>query len=563
MAKIKSIIRKRYKGKVHDLTVEDLHAYNIEGLSVHNSAVSSLCLYVLGITGLDPIKYDLLFERFLNPDRVSPPDVDVDFDYDRRGEVYNYIVQKYGAEYCCQIGTYNSYGAKAAIRSTAKALDVGEDWETYNKAKEKNPDARIEMTKNSLDIADQISKQIPFKAGTTIEDVMKSNKDFVASMKRYPKLLELATHIEGTLNAGGVHPAGIIVCKDPVRDRIPLRLSKEVTCSQFVGPEVEALGLLKFDLLALKTLTAIDKTLKMIKARHGKDIDIDMLEPNDPEVFKIFNGTDELRDTKGVFQFEADGISKLLRSIRVDRFEDLIVANALYRPGPLGAGMHDMYCNYKHGLEEIKYLHPKMGEVLKDTYGIMVYQENIMKIATHLAGFTRGQADTLRKVVGKKKPELIKKERLDDLFVEGCAKNGIEKSIALKIFEQICYFAGYGFNKCLSGDTLVLNKIDKFTYTLKDLCNYRFGTKYYKPIILDSYVDGKIMEDELVEVFETGEKELYEVELDNGVIINCTLDHKFYCSDNKSYTVQEIMDNNLEILCEDNGQFKKEGGGII
>jgi DNA polymerase-3 subunit alpha len=402
-----------------------------------------------------------------------------------------------------------------------------------------------------------ISKLIPFKAGTTLEDVMKSNKDFAAVMKKYPKLLECARHIEGTLSAGGVHPAGIIVCKDPVIERIPLRNAKGVICSQFVGPEVETLGLLKFDLLALKTLTVIDKSLKMIKERHNKDIDIDKLDPVDKEVFKIFNGTDEFRDTKGVFQFEADGISKLLMAIRVDRFEDLIIANALYRPGPLGAGVHEMYCNYKHGVEEIKYLHPKMGEVLNETYGIMIFQENIMKIATHLAGFSRGKADTLRKVVGKKKPELIKKEKLDDLFIEGCAKNGIDKEIAKKIFEQICYFAGYGFNKCLSGDTLVLNKKDKFYYTLKDLCDYKFGKKYEKSIILDSYINGKIVEDEIVDVFETGEKEIYEVELDNGMIIKCTLDHEFYCLDGQSHTVKEIMEKDLEVLYEDNSEIKE------
>ena len=419
-----------------------------EGIRVgigRGSAVSSLCLYVLGIIKLDPVKYDLIFERFLNPDRISPPDVDIDFDYDRREEVYNYIIQKYGSDYCSQIGTYNKLMARQAIKSTVKALDLGNDWDVFLDKKAKNPTAKIEMTKNSLDLADRIAKMVPFKAGTKIQNAMKSVEELRSAMHKFPKLMACVLKIEGTLKSAGVHPAGILVCKDPVIEHVPLRASKGVTCSQFDGPEVEYLGLLKFDLLALKTLTVVDKTVKMIKLRHGKDIDVDELDPVDPEVFKILNGEDPKRDTRGIFQFEAQGISRLLAAIHVDRFEDMIVANALYRPGPLGAGVHDMYCNYKHGRREIEYLHPKMGEALKDTYGIMVFQENIMKVAQVLAGFTGAQADTLRKAMGKKIPELLAEQK--NMFVDGCVANEIEKPIAEKIFAQIDYFSGYGFNK--------------------------------------------------------------------------------------------------------------------
>jgi len=413
------------------------------------SAVSSLCLYVLDVTRIDPLKYDLIFERFLNPERISPPDVDMDFDYDRRDEVYNYIINRYGAERCCQIGTYNKFKARAVIRSTAKALDIGKDWEIYQEKKSKHPYAKAEMSKNSLNLADEISKQVPFKASMTIETALKQSDEFKASMHKYPKLLECARRIEGTLSSGGVHPAGILVCKDPVIDRIPLRNAKGVICSQYDGPEVEKLGLLKFDLLALKTLTVIDKTIKMIAERHPdklpKNFDIDKIEPDDPKVFKILNGMDETKNTLGVFQFEAYGISKLLASIHVDRFEDMIIANALYRPGPLGAGMHDMYCNYKHGRKKVEYLHPKIGEALKDTYGIMIYQENIMRVAQRLAGFTGGQADTLRKAVGKKDKDLLKE--MKKLFIDGCVKNNVSNKIASKVFEQIEFFGDYGFNK--------------------------------------------------------------------------------------------------------------------
>lgn len=463
-----SVILKCHYEKYFLILWDIINFANTQGIRVgagRGSAVSSLVLYVLGITKLDPLKYNLIFERFLNPERVSPPDVDVDFDYFRREEVYNYIIRKYGAEYCSQIGTYNRFKAKAIVRSAAKALDIGKDWETYQEAMKKfekekaeieasGSDRKIhkpEMTKESLNLADKIARLIPNKPNMTIEIACKSKKDgeaFKKTIMHFPKLFDMTRGIEGTISSAGVHPAGIIVCKRPVMEVVPLRqASHGVVCTQFEGPEAEALGLLKFDLLALKTLTVLDNTVKMIKARHGKDIDIDKLDPNDHKVFEIFNGTHPRMGMEGIFQFEASQISKLLKNVRVDTFEDMIVVNALYRPGPLGEGLHDTYCNYKHNSEKIEYLHPKMGEVLKDTYGIMVYQENIMDVSRVLAGFTGGQADTLRKVVGKKKPELIKKEKLDEKFIDGCVKNGISKEIATKIFDQICYFAGYGFNK--------------------------------------------------------------------------------------------------------------------
>jgi len=434
------------------------------------SGVSSLCLYALGITGLDPLKYDLLFERFLNPDRISPPDVDMDFDYNRRKEVYDYVVNKYGAECCCQIGTYMKHKARAAVLKTAKALDIGKDWELYAEKKAKNPDTKVEMTKNTLLMAAALAKQVPFKAPNIKEAFKdKHGEEFRDSMHRYPILLKHALRIEGTLASPGVHPAGIVVSKEKIIDHIPLRVSKGVTCSQYDMNDVDELGLLKFDLLAIKTLTVIDKTVKMIKSRHGKDIDIDKLEPNDPKVLKSF-----MDSTMGIFQFESSEMHRMLCNISVDSFEDLIVACALYRPGPLGEGMHEMYAEYKHNPSKIKYLHPKMGEVLKDTYGILVYQENLMKVCRVLAGFTGGQSDTFRKVVGKKKIELIKKEKLDELFINGCVKNGIPKDIAEQIFKHMLHFAGYGFNKSHSAAYAFIAYQTawlKYYYPIEYMCN--------------------------------------------------------------------------------------------
>lgn len=438
------------------------------------SAVGSLTLYVLDIVSLDPIKYGLLFERFINPERISPPDVDVDFDYIRRDEIYQYIYDKYGQDHCGKIGTYNTFGVKAVIRYGTKALDLGRDWETYLAAKAKNPAARMDQFKSSLDLADRIAKEIPEGPNETIETALKNSDNFRAYMQRYPKFLDIARNIEGTVNSAGVHPAGIVICKNPIAEHIPLRESKGQICSQFDGPEVEELGLLKFDFLAIKTLTLIENTVQMIKARHGITLDIDHLEPDDPKVFDLLNGKYRDMDNRGVFQFEKWGITKLLRNIRVDTFEDMIVANALYRPGPLGAGVHDLYCDYKHGRKKVKLLHPKMGEVLKNTYGIMVFQEDFMKVSQELAGFTKGQSDTLRKVVGKKKPELIKKEHLDEKFMEGCKKNGISEDVANEIFKQIEYFGGYGFNKSHSAAYAFLayqTAYLKVYYPIEFMCN--------------------------------------------------------------------------------------------
>ena len=438
------------------------------------SAVGSLVLYVLDITKLDPIKYDLLFERFINPERISPPDVDVDFDYVRRDEIYQYIYDKYGQDHCSKIGTYNTFGAKAVIRYGSKALDLGKDWEAYTVSKAKNPSVRIDQFKASLDVADRISKEIPLGPNGSIENTLKTSDNFRRYMKMYPDLLDVSRHIEGTVNSAGVHPAGIVICKNPIDEHIPLRESKGQICSQFNGPEVEELGLPKFDFLAIKTLTLIESTVKMIRERHGIDIDVDNLEPNDSKVFDFLNGKIRNMDNRGIFQFESGGIASLLRSIRVDTFEDMIVANALYRPGPLGAGVHDLYCEYKHGRKEIKFLHPKMGEVLKNTYGIMVYQEDLMKVSQELAGFTKGQSDTLRKVIGKKKIELIKKEHLDEKFIEGCKKNGISENVAKEIFKQIEFFGGYGFNRshsCAYSFLAYQTAYLKVYYPIEFMCN--------------------------------------------------------------------------------------------
>tara|TARA_R110000824_G_scaffold12226_7_gene53613 strand:- start:39472 stop:42408 length:2937 start_codon:yes stop_codon:yes gene_type:complete len=426
---------------------------NQQGIRVgagRGSAAGSLTLYVLGITKLDPIKYELLFERFINPERISPPDVDIDFDYYRRDEIYDYVYRKYGNEYCCKIGTYISLKAKNTIRYVAKVLDLGNDWEIYQGRKEKNPNIKYDMTKNSLDIADYVSKTIENDPGITLTKSFENNTEFQYAISKYPRLLDVSLRLEGTVSSAGVHAAGILVCKDPVTDHVALRDNKGQVCSCFDGPEVEDLGLLKFDFLALKTLFAIEDTVQMVKARQGIDIDIDGLEPDDKAVFKLLNGGYHKIDNRGIFQFESDGIQEMLRNIKVDSFEDMIASNALYRPGPLGAKVKgkkipQLYADYKHGVEEVVPLHPEMGEIMKKTYGLIVFQEDFMKVAQKMAGFTKGESDVLRKAVGKKKLELLAQQK--NKFVDGCVKNDINRKIAEAIFAQIEFFGGYGFNR--------------------------------------------------------------------------------------------------------------------
>ena len=440
------------------------------------SAAGSLALFVIGITGIDPIKYNLLFERFINPERVSPPDVDIDFDYYRRDEVRDYVVNKYGQDYCSKIGTYNTLKPRSSIRYGAKALDIGNDWEAYQKAISNANGKSIKFGdfKRSLELADFIAKQIPFGPNETIETALQQSEDFKNCMSKYPLLLDACRHVEGNLVSSGVHAAGIVVCKNKVADHVPMRLNKGQVCTQLDKNEVEELGLLKFDFLALKTLTVIERTLEMIKKRYGKTIDIDNIDDYDPKLFKLLNGGYNYMDNRGIFQFENFGMSKLLKNIRVDSFKDMAIASALYRPGPLGAGVHDLFCDMKHGRKKNVSLHPKMNEILKETYGCMVFQENFMKVAQVLAGFTKGQSDTLRKYVGKKKPEALKEMRVK--FVEGCLKTNIDVSedIANKIFDQIEFFGGYGFNAShsyaysfLSLQTMYL----KVYYPLEFMCN--------------------------------------------------------------------------------------------
>jgi len=385
------------------------------------SAAGSVVSYALGITDIDPLPYDLLFERFLNPERVSMPDIDIDFCYERRDEVIQYVTEKYSKENVAQIITFGTMMAKAVIRDVGRVMAI--------------PYGEV----------DKIAKLIPLELDITIEDALEREPELKALYKTNPQITQLidtSRVLEGLTRHASTHAAGVVISERPLREHVPLFKTGDGQISTMYSMEsLEKIGLLKMDFLGLRTLTVIDDTLKIIKRIQKKDVDWYGIPLTDAKTFDMLAKAQSI----GVFQLESSGMRDILKKLRPDKFEDLIAILALYRPGPIGSGMVDEFIKRKDGVIPIQYDHPLLETILKDTYGIIVYQEQIMKIVNALAGFSLGKADTLRRAISKKK-EAVMKEVRDD-FVQGCVANKIEKRIADKIFNFIVHFAGYGFNK--------------------------------------------------------------------------------------------------------------------
>lgn len=386
------------------------------------SAAGSLVAYSLGITNLDPIRYNLLFERFLNPDRISLPDIDIDFCFEKRDEVIRYVTEKYGADKVTQIITFGQMKAKACIRDVGRALDM--------------PYGDV----------DRIAKLVPNTLNITIEDALKQEARLREMYEKDPKVAELidtAIALEGLPRHASTHAAGVVISNKPLDEYLPLykQQKEDSITTQFTMKDVEKIGLVKFDFLGLKTLTVIDKTVKFIKENRGVDLDIEDLPLDDPETYALVAGG----DSNGVFQLESSGMKDLLRKLKPTTFEDMVAAVALYRPGPLQSGMVDDFINRKHKKTAIVYEVPQLKGILENTYGVMVYQEQVMEIAKVLAAYTPGDADVLRKAMGKKDENLLQEQR--HKFLEGCKHNRIDPKKAEKIFDLMAKFAGYGFNK--------------------------------------------------------------------------------------------------------------------
>ena len=386
------------------------------------SAAGSLVSYALRITDIDPMPYGLLFERFLNPERVSMPDIDMDFCQSRRQEIIDYVIEQYGRYNVAQIITFGKMLAKGVIRDVGRVMGL-----SYAKA-------------------DAMAKLIPDELGITLEEAYKKEPKIKALLESDPdakKVWEFALALEGLNRNAGTHAAGVVISNEPLWEKTPIfkPSGQETLATQYSGKYVEDVDLIKFDFLGLKTLTVIDEALKLVEKRHGKRIDFAKIGMEDPEVYEFIS----TGETLGLFQIESSGMQDLAKKLKPSGFEDVIAMLALYRPGPMESGMLDDFVERKHGRAEITYMFPELEPILKPTYGVIVYQEQVMQIVQTIGGFSLGGADLVRRAMGKKIPEEL--ERLKGEFVEGAIKKGFDGKKAGALFDLILKFAGYGFNK--------------------------------------------------------------------------------------------------------------------
>ena len=386
------------------------------------SAAGSLVSYSMGITDIDPLQHELLFERFLNPERVSMPDIDIDFCMNRRGEVIDYVTQKYGRENVAQIITFGTMQAKAAIKDVGRAMEI--------------PYTDV----------DRIAKMVPQQLNITLEHALRDSPPLQAAYENEPQVRELidtARKLEGLVRNAGVHAAGVVISPQPLIELVPLHRTKnDEIVTAFDMKAIEKLGLLKMDFLGLTTLTIINDALKLIAPARGQQLDLERIPLDDLETYtRVFHRG----MTSGVFQFESHGMRDVLRRYQPNSVEDLTALNALYRPGPIQGGMIDDFIERKHGRRRIEYELPELEELLKETLGVIVYQEQVMQIANRLAGYSLGEADLLRRAMGKKNPEEMAAQR--QRFVEGAVQRGFPRDKVARIFDLMQQFAGYGFNK--------------------------------------------------------------------------------------------------------------------
>ncbi|MDD8013028.1 MAG: DNA polymerase III subunit alpha [Acidobacteriota bacterium] len=384
------------------------------------SVVGSLVAFVMGITQIDPLEYDLIFERFLNPERISLPDIDIDFDAERREEIITYIREKYGEDNVAQVVTFNRMKAKLAIRDIGRVMEV------------------------KLADVNRLAKLVPEGPKVELQDAIDRTPDLQREIKHsqeFVKLINYALRLENNIRNTGKHAAGVVIAPRKLTEFMPLYKTREDITTHFEKEEVENIGLLKMDILGLKTLTIIKNILSEVREREGKAIDLENLNLLDARTFKIF----QKGDTDGIFQFESSGMRDYLKKSKPTRIEDLIVLNALYRPGPLQSGMADVYVNRKLGREKVSFIFPELEEILKDTYGIIVFQEQVMQISVRIANFSMSEADEMRKIMGKK--DVSKMPAQEKKFLERAAKKGYDKKKLEELFGQMKTFAEYGFNK--------------------------------------------------------------------------------------------------------------------
>jgi DNA polymerase III subunit alpha len=492
------------------LIVSDFVRFAVEKqipCSARGSACGSLVSYVLKLSHVDPLEYDLLFERFLDPNRSEAPDIDIDFCQNRREEVIAYVRNKYGEGSVAQIATFGTMAARAAIKDVGRVLNL------------------------PLERVNQLTKMIPTVLNITLDEALEQSAELKQAYDADPdvrEVIDIARKLEGTNRNAGTHAAGVVIANGPLTEYVPLqrvirkgddagaRRDEAVITTQWVMGDLEKVGLLKMDFLGLRTLTLLDNAVRMIQKTRGIKIDLYKLPVDDPETYELL----QRGDAKGVFQLESDGIRELLKRLKPDNIRDIIALMALYRPGPLEGGMVDSYVNCKHGREKPQYAHPVMEEVLSETYGVMVYQEEIMRILNRLGGIELSSAYACIKAISKKKHEIIDERRAE--FSRGAKERGLNDATAKEIFEKIVVFGGYGFNKCLIGATTLVDAVTGEQTTIGDLFANR---RAFHVHALGE--DGQLRARQVEDVVWNGRKRVYALTTAQGKRIVATSNHPF------------------------------------